>query len=91
MSHRIYEALNVPLTPTTPTTPTSPFVSSAPPSPAADGKSKKSNPLIDLVETEKLYVEQLTGIIRVRADNSINYARLITTNHLESGGGLVSV
>jgi len=91
MAHRICEALNVPLTPTTPTTPTSPSVLSAPPSPAADGKSKKSNPLIDLVETEKLYVEQLTGIIRVRADNSTNYAWLITTNCPESSGGLVSV
>lgn len=56
-------ALNVPLTPSTPTSPTS----SGPSSPSGDGKSKKSNPLIDLIETEKLYVEQLTGIIRVRS------------------------
>lgn len=61
-------ALNVPLTPTTPTSPTS---SSGPSSPSVDGKSKKSNPLIDLIETEKLYVDQLTGIIRVCATYSI--------------------
>lgn len=64
LNHILRVALNVPLTPTTPTSPTS---FSALPSPSADGKSKKSNPLIDLVETERLYVDQLTGIIRVRA------------------------
>ncbi|KII93560.1 hypothetical protein PLICRDRAFT_49601 [Plicaturopsis crispa FD-325 SS-3] len=48
--------LNVPLTPTSPggSSPTSPL----------DTKPKKSNPLIDLVETEKQYVDQLTGVIR---------------------------
>jgi hypothetical protein len=30
------------------------------------GKPRKVNPLVDLVETEKAYVERLTGIIRVR-------------------------
>ncbi|TBU34517.1 hypothetical protein BD311DRAFT_773593 [Dichomitus squalens] len=38
-----------------------------PPSPSAqsgDKAKKSSNPLTDLIETEKLYVEQLTGIIR---------------------------
>lgn len=29
-------------------------------------KPKKANPLTDLIDTEKAYVEQLTGIIRVR-------------------------
>lgn len=41
--------------PRTPITPTSP---------SGDSKSKRSNPLLDLHDTEKLYVEQLTGIIR---------------------------
>jgi hypothetical protein len=91
ISYHIHIALNVPLTPTTPTTPTSPSVLSAPPSPSADGKSKKSNPLIDLVETEKLYVEQLTGIIRVRADNYTNCAWLTNANHTENCGGMVSI
>ncbi|KAI0257647.1 hypothetical protein BJV78DRAFT_1293883 [Lactifluus subvellereus] len=40
----------------------SPATSSSPSSP--DGRAKRSNPLVDLIETEKLYVEQLTGIIR---------------------------
>lgn len=44
--------------PPTPTTPTSP----------GGGKSKKSNPLEDLINTEKTYVDCLTGIIRVRFD-----------------------
>lgn len=36
-----------------------------PPTPAtSDSKPKKSNPLIDLMETERLYVDRLTGIIR---------------------------
>ncbi|TFK41067.1 hypothetical protein BDQ12DRAFT_626255 [Crucibulum laeve] len=48
--------LSVPLTPTTPTTPTSPS--------SSDVKPKKSNPLADLIDTEKLYVDELTGIIR---------------------------
>lgn len=40
---------------------------SALPSPSGDDKGKKkSNPLTDLVETEKVYVDLLTGIIRVR-------------------------
>ncbi len=30
-----------------------------------DGKQKRQNPLTDLVETEKTFVDQLTGIIRV--------------------------
>ena len=44
--------------PPTPTTPTSP----------GGGKSKKANPLEDLINTEKTYVDCLTGIIRVRFD-----------------------
>ncbi|PPQ64415.1 hypothetical protein CVT26_002122 [Gymnopilus dilepis] len=44
--------LSAPLTPSTPTTP------------APDGKQKRPNPLTDLVDTEKVFVDQLTGIIR---------------------------
>ncbi|KZT30490.1 hypothetical protein NEOLEDRAFT_1173909 [Neolentinus lepideus HHB14362 ss-1] len=50
----------LPLTPVSP----SGSVSSAPSSPGGEGKSKKANPLVDLIETEKLYVDQLTGVIR---------------------------
>ena len=42
-----------PLTPTSPASPTVP------------NKSKRANPLTDLVDSEKIFVEQLTGIIRV--------------------------
>ncbi|KDR85085.1 hypothetical protein GALMADRAFT_233698 [Galerina marginata CBS 339.88] len=45
--------LNAPLTPTTPTSPYPP-----------EGKPKRANPLTDLVDTEKAFVDQLTGIIR---------------------------
>jgi hypothetical protein len=41
-----------------PTTPTTPSVTDG-----SEGKQKR-NPLLDLVETEKTFVEQLTGIIR---------------------------
>ncbi|EIM92204.1 uncharacterized protein STEHIDRAFT_164534 [Stereum hirsutum FP-91666 SS1] len=43
-----------------PPTPTSPSASSI----SGEARVKKSNPLIDLIETEKVYVDQLTGIIR---------------------------
>lgn len=45
----------LPVEPQTPSTPTS-------------TKAKKANPLIDLIDTEKTYVDNLTGIIRVRGD-----------------------
>ncbi|KAI0673528.1 hypothetical protein C8Q78DRAFT_969215, partial [Trametes maxima] len=35
-----------------------------PSSPSVDGKPKKANPLTDLIDTEKVYVELLTGVIR---------------------------
>ncbi|KAI0936527.1 hypothetical protein AcV5_004640 [Taiwanofungus camphoratus] len=47
-----------------PLTPNSAVSPSVPPSPSADGRPKKSNPLLDLIDTEKLYVDLLTGIIR---------------------------
>lgn len=43
-----------------------PVTPSSPASPASpDPRARRSNPLVDLIDTEKLYVEQLTGVIRV--------------------------
>lgn len=40
--------------------------SGVPASPASPNtRAKRTNPLVDLIDTEKLYVDQLTGIIRV--------------------------
>jgi hypothetical protein len=40
--------------------------SGTPTSPASsDIRAKRTNPLVDLIDTEKRYVEQLTGVIRV--------------------------
>ena len=50
--------------PATPTTPTG--ITAVP-----ESKAKKNNPLVDLIETEKLYVEQLTGIIRVSSEQYV--------------------
>ncbi|EPQ60718.1 hypothetical protein GLOTRDRAFT_68598 [Gloeophyllum trabeum ATCC 11539] len=50
--------------PLTPVSPSASSVGSAPSSPGREGRSKKSNPLVDLIETEKLYVDQLAGVIR---------------------------
>jgi hypothetical protein len=36
-----------------------------------EAKQKRANPLTDLIDTEKSYVDQLTGIIRVRTQRSI--------------------
>jgi len=41
-----------------PGTPTSP--------PSPDARAKRPNLLVDLIETEKLYVDQMAGVIRVR-------------------------
>lgn len=46
--------LDINLGPGTPSSPASP-----------DPRSKRTNPLVDLIDTEKLYVDQLTGVIRV--------------------------
>ncbi|OBZ80083.1 hypothetical protein A0H81_00960 [Grifola frondosa] len=50
--------------PLTPLTPAPGSLPSIPSSPSADARAKKSNPLTDLIETEKVYVDLLTGIIR---------------------------
>ncbi|GAW07987.1 hypothetical protein LENED_010020 [Lentinula edodes] len=50
-----YEPSSVPLTPTTPLSPNTPF---------EGAKPKKTNPLNDLIDTERAYVDQLTAIIR---------------------------
>jgi hypothetical protein len=40
--------------------------SGVPTSPASpDVRAKRTNPLVDLIDSEKLYVDQLTGVIRV--------------------------
>ncbi|KAI0080080.1 hypothetical protein K474DRAFT_1590791 [Panus rudis PR-1116 ss-1] len=54
--------LNVP--PITPISPVGAIGPGVPRSPSSEGKPKKTNPLTDLVETEKTYVDLLTGIIR---------------------------
>lgn len=51
------QGLLLPATPITPTTP----INSSP----SNSKPKKLSPLSDLIDTEKSYVDQLTGIIRV--------------------------
>ncbi|KAL1951608.1 hypothetical protein VTO73DRAFT_757 [Trametes versicolor] len=50
--------------PLTPITPAPGSLPSIPPSPSSEGRSKKANPLTDLIDTEKVYVDLLTGIIR---------------------------
>ena len=60
----VASGLHVP--PLTPMTPIGSTHSSVPPSPSQDPRPRKVNPLTDLIETEKTYVEFLTGIIRVR-------------------------
>ncbi|PPQ70771.1 hypothetical protein CVT24_001058 [Panaeolus cyanescens] len=53
----ISSSLSIPNPPMTPMTPTSP-------NPSAEPKAKKPNPLTDLVDSEKIFVDLLTGIIR---------------------------
>ncbi|KAF5374953.1 hypothetical protein D9758_000190 [Tetrapyrgos nigripes] len=53
------------LPPLTPSAPSSPPQSPAvQPTPSDASKPKKSNPLNDLIDTERSYVDQLTGVIR---------------------------
>ncbi|KAH9937083.1 uncharacterized protein B0H18DRAFT_1081365 [Fomitopsis serialis] len=50
---------------TTPTTPSrGAQYATVPPSPGGDARGKRANPLTDLIETEKEYVDRLAGIIR---------------------------
>ncbi|KAG5654104.1 hypothetical protein H0H81_007518 [Sphagnurus paluster] len=50
---------------TLPSTPITPFTPSTSSFPSSDAKPRKVNPLNDLIDTEKAYVDQLTGIIRI--------------------------
>ena len=52
--------------------------------------SKKASPLTDLIESEKLYVEFLTGVIRVRDPTSF---RVLPTSlaFIESCCGMVAI
>ncbi|PFH54561.1 hypothetical protein AMATHDRAFT_72337 [Amanita thiersii Skay4041] len=61
-SHLSNIPTNIPHDPATPTTPRTPTTPTSPTSP--DSKPRRLNPLNDLIETEKFYVEQLTGVIR---------------------------
>lgn len=69
-----------------PGTPTSP--------PSPDARGKRPNLLVDLIETEKLYVDQMAGVIRVRRflhqfnDRHRSYDRSLC--HIESGLSMVS-
>ena len=49
-----------------PTTTSGDIIPASPASPGREHKSsKKPNPLVDLIETERVYVDLLSGIIRV--------------------------
>jgi hypothetical protein len=41
------------------------------PDSSMEAKQKRANPLTDLIDTEKSYVDQLTGIIRVRMQPNV--------------------
>lgn len=65
----------------------------APPSPtlaAPADRPKKTNPFVDLIETEKVYVDTLSGIIRVCAHNILNTLRFAEIC-AESSFGMVEV
>jgi len=82
-------ALDVPTSPITPLSP--PAFSDADestPSPAEN--SKKASPLTDLIESEKLYVEFLTGVIRVRDPTSFRVL-LTSLAFIESCCGMVAI
>lgn len=53
-------------------------------------KSKKASPLTDLIESEKLYVALLTGVIRVRGLTSFNVL-LTSFTFIASGCGMVTI
>ena len=59
-----------------------------------DSRAKRSNPLVDLIETEKLYVDQLTGVIRVGCSSyclPAPYLISLLIVHTESRGGMVAL
>lgn len=63
----------------------------SPASPASpDPRAKRTNPLVDLIDTEKLYVEQLTGIIRVRYPFYLFASSLALMVDTESCFGMVA-
>lgn len=66
--------------PPTPTTPSLPE--------GSEGKQKR-NPLTDLVETERAFVEQLTGIIRAGSNRTLQSPILIKSCLAESRRRLV--
>lgn len=70
-----------------------------PPSPtvsmAESVRPKKVNPFVDLIETEKFFVDTLSGIIRVRVSIitivAIYHIRPHSPSYAESGIGVVSI
>ena len=72
--YRRFSSCVLPLGPnTSPGTPNSPATSDMP--------VKRTNPLVDLIETEKLYVDQLTGIIRVRYPYATSMGFVFASSH----------
>lgn len=74
--------LTIPLTPTTPLSPNTPLNN--------ENKPKKANPLNDLIDTEKQYVDQLTGVIRVSHHHLHGFQPIAHLGILESRCRLVS-
>ncbi len=69
--------------------------SSIPSSPAStDSRTKRPNPLVDLIDTEKLYVDQLTGVIRVGCPFHCSQAPFLVSSliiHIESSFRMVAL
>ena len=89
------DSLSLPSVTSPPGSPMS-FSNFAPPSPVSATpaeRPKKTNPFVDLIETEKIYVDTLSGIIRVCAHDILShYERHNSTATLvESSFGVVEV
>lgn len=59
----------------------SPSSSNPPPSPggrSGESKAKRANPLVDLIDTEKEYLELLSAIIRVRLPPALRYVNHVS-------------
>ena len=72
--------LDIPLSPVSPSS-----------LPSAMEKTRKYSPLTDLIESEKAYVELLTGIIRVRLTSPLHFISCLIVCTTESGCCLVTI